>query len=184
MPSSLLNAVSDLVARSSAALQALFQSMLVTEDDDKLLNVCNVELDPKLCQSLVSQNEPDIYRLIQVEIRALLVMLLMRQAELRYDDLKHHGVSVKDKSVDEICAALGELPVEILAFRRSFKDVDGDEAKLIRQECLEGSFGRSLQLPFEVDSTKVEASLKEGVLEITLPRRKEDVPKKLEIKVS
>jgi HSP20 family protein len=51
-----------------------------------------------------------------------------------------------------------------------------------RRERGSGSFKRSLQLPFQVESDKVSASYHNGVLQITLPRAKADKPKKIAIK--
>ena len=51
-----------------------------------------------------------------------------------------------------------------------------------RQERGYGNFTRSIQLPFSVNVGKVEASFKNGVLEIVLPRAEEDKPKKITIK--
>jgi HSP20 family protein len=51
-----------------------------------------------------------------------------------------------------------------------------------RRERSSGSFVRSLQLPFNVDSDQVEASYAKGVLRIMLPRAEADKPKKIAIK--
>nr|WP_320017507.1 Hsp20/alpha crystallin family protein [uncultured Desulfobacter sp.] len=44
-----------------------------------------------------------------------------------------------------------------------------------------GSFSRSFTLPADVDSTKVEATLKDGVLYLTLPKHEAAKPKKISI---
>jgi HSP20 family protein len=44
-----------------------------------------------------------------------------------------------------------------------------------------GSFSRSFTLPADVDSTKVEAALKDGVLYLTLPKHEAAKPKKISI---
>jgi len=44
-----------------------------------------------------------------------------------------------------------------------------------------GSFSRSFTLPADVDSTKVEATLKDGVLSLTLPKHEAAKPKKISI---
>lgn len=51
----------------------------------------------------------------------------------------------------------------------------------LRQERELGNFQRNVQLPFQVDSKAVEAKYEKGVLRITLPRQKEDLPKKIKI---
>jgi HSP20 family protein len=52
----------------------------------------------------------------------------------------------------------------------------------LRQERGTGSFQRSIQLQFQVDAQNVEAKYEKGILMITLPRVKEDLPKKIKIK--
>lgn len=44
-----------------------------------------------------------------------------------------------------------------------------------------GSFSRSFTLPEDVDTTKVEATLKDGVLYLTLPKHEAAKPKKISI---
>lgn len=51
----------------------------------------------------------------------------------------------------------------------------------LRQERELGNFQRNFQLPFSVDSTKVEAKYEKGILQITLPGNKEDLPEKIKI---
>jgi len=51
----------------------------------------------------------------------------------------------------------------------------------IRQERRLGNFQRNFKLPFSVDSGKVEAKYEKGILQITLPGIKEDLPKKIKI---
>lgn len=46
-----------------------------------------------------------------------------------------------------------------------------------------GSFYRAISLPTNVETDKIEASYKDGVLEVTLPKAKEAQPKKVEVKV-
>jgi HSP20 family protein len=53
-----------------------------------------------------------------------------------------------------------------------------------RQERREGVFERRIQLPFNVDSSKVEAEFNNGILKISLPRIEVEKPKKIQIKVS
>ncbi len=52
----------------------------------------------------------------------------------------------------------------------------------VRQERGLGSFKRNIQLPFQVDAQAVEARYERGILMVTLPRVKEDLPKKIKIK--
>jgi HSP20 family protein len=55
------------------------------------------------------------------------------------------------------------------------------DARYHRRERSYGSFSRTIQLPFMVDTGKVEASFQNGVLQISLPRAEADKPKKIAI---
>lgn len=59
-----------------------------------------------------------------------------------------------------------------------------DGAKYHRQERNEGKFSRSIELPFRVESGKVDASFTRGVLRVALPRAEEDKPKKITVKAA
>ncbi len=58
----------------------------------------------------------------------------------------------------------------------------GEGVHLHRRERLVGEFVRTLQLPFRVDSDKVEASLKNGILTLRLPRPAEDQPRRIAVR--
>jgi HSP20 family protein len=51
-----------------------------------------------------------------------------------------------------------------------------------RQERGHGSFQRMIDLPHYVDSSKVTAQLTNGVLTVTLPKREESKPRRIEVK--
>jgi len=51
-----------------------------------------------------------------------------------------------------------------------------------RQERGYGQFVRSLELPFAIDSAKIEAVYEKGVLQVNLPRAEADKPKKITVK--
>lgn len=73
------------------------------------------------------------------------------------------GVQEKDIDVsvdDSILTVKGE--------KKSEKEEKGKD--FYRKECSSGTFLRSVQLPCEVDREKVEATLKNGVLNIRLPK--------------
>ncbi len=53
-----------------------------------------------------------------------------------------------------------------------------------RRERSGGSFYRTIELPFTVDSSKVEADYTKGILKITLPRAESEKPKKISIKAA
>ena len=53
----------------------------------------------------------------------------------------------------------------------------------VRSEINTGSFNRSFSLPDSVDFEKVAADYKNGMLEVSLPKKEERKPKEIEIKV-
>lgn len=59
-----------------------------------------------------------------------------------------------------------------------------DKAETYRAERFLGKFQRSLTLPVSVDASKVQASYKDGILTVTLPKAEEAKPKQIEVKVS
>jgi HSP20 family protein len=52
-----------------------------------------------------------------------------------------------------------------------------------RVERYYGSFSRSFSLPENVDEEKIEASFKDGLLTLTVPKTEKAKPKKIEVKV-
>ena len=52
-----------------------------------------------------------------------------------------------------------------------------------RIERVYGTFERSFGLPATVDTEKIEAKYKDGVLEVTLPKKEEAKPKQIAVKV-
>jgi HSP20 family protein len=66
---------------------------------------------------------------------------------------------------------------------RKFSD-EKSENDFVRSEIRSGSFSRSFTLPDTVDAEKVTADYKNGLLEVTLPKKEEKRPKQIEVKVS
>lgn len=58
------------------------------------------------------------------------------------------------------------------------------EGEYHRKERALGRFSRTIQLPFRVDGSKVDATYNQGILRVHLPRLEEDKPKQISIKVS
>ena len=56
--------------------------------------------------------------------------------------------------------------------------------KAERSERYVGTFRRSITLPTRVDSDKVSATYKDGILTITLPKSEEAMPKQIQVSVS
>lgn len=53
-----------------------------------------------------------------------------------------------------------------------------------RDECPRGKFVRTFSVPSMVDQSAIKADYKDGVLEVSLPKRSERKPQRVEIKVS
>ena len=60
----------------------------------------------------------------------------------------------------------------------------GENGKWHRRERCHGKFSRMVELPQYVDSDKVTAEFKHGVLTVTLPKRKEARARRVEVKAS
>ena len=85
------------------------------------------------------------------------------------------GVSTQDIDISVTGNTL------VLTGERGADDIPED-ARIHRKERSYGKFSRSIQLPFSVDADKVEASFKDGVLNIVLPQVEAEKPKKIAIK--
>ena len=59
---------------------------------------------------------------------------------------------------------------------------ESKEGNLLRRERSYGSFYRALSLPEAADATKVEATVKNGVLEVRIPKREETKPRAIAIR--
>lgn len=92
-------------------------------------------------------------------------------------EAKLPGVNPADidlKVEDQVLSLSGQRPVEA--------DQEGQTA--LRRERFSGRFERRLDLPFEVDADQVEATFKNGVLAIRLPKAAAHKPRQIEIKAS
>lgn len=70
-----------------------------------------------------------------------------------------------------------------LSGRRELPET-GDDIAWHRHERWHGEFSRSMQLPFRIDAENVDASFKNGVLKVTLPRAQEDRPQRISVSSS
>ena len=74
------------------------------------------------------------------------------------------------------------LTNDMLTFEGAIESAKRQEGESIhRQERFSGRFKREIVLPFNVNPDKVKASMKNGVLTITLPRAEADKPKQISI---
>ena len=63
------------------------------------------------------------------------------------------------------------------------EEVESNERYLLRERHY-GSLRRSVRLPANVDAAKAEATVENGVLTLTLPKREEAKPKSIEVKAA
>lgn len=85
------------------------------------------------------------------------------------------GVDVKDLDI----SVVGETVT--LSGERKGEDLP-KEVTYHRQERGAGKFSRTIDLPFMVESGKVQATLEKGVLRVLLPRSEKDKPRKVTVK--
>ena len=83
-----------------------------------------------------------------------------------------------DKKDIDITASGGLLTIK----GEKKKDLEEKDACCHRVESHYGSFQRTLRLPEDVESDKIDASYKDGVLRITIPKAAKAEPKKIEVK--
>ena len=73
----------------------------------------------------------------------------------------------------------------LVSIKGTYPDPDeGEDTTWYRRERPAGSFSRSVELPFRVDSDRIEARFRNGVLTIEMQRPENDKPKRIEIKAS
>jgi HSP20 family protein len=70
----------------------------------------------------------------------------------------------------------------VVSGSRSFESTE-DDSGYHRREIAYGSFQRAVYLPDEFDADKITAQYREGILEITVPRRPEVLPKKVKVEI-
>jgi len=93
-------------------------------------------------------------------------VLTMEMPGISKDDLE---VSVENDTL----TVRGEKTVE--------KKEDKDEHRTLRREIRSSKFERSFSMGNEVDQDKIKASMKDGVLTITLPKSSEKVGRKVDV---
>jgi len=60
--------------------------------------------------------------------------------------------------------------------------VEGDELRFFRKEIERGRFSRAVSLPVEVDPESADASLRDGILYLKLPKSDKAKPKQIPVK--
>lgn len=72
---------------------------------------------------------------------------------------------------------------DVLTISGERKEQERQDAEVYRAERFLGRFQRTLTLPTAVDSSKVQANYKDGILKVTLPKAEHAKPKQIEVKV-
>lgn len=62
------------------------------------------------------------------------------------------------------------------------EELEKKERSYIRRELKTGSFHRAFELPLSIEPTKVEATFKDGMLEVVLPKAEVVKPKQIKVK--
>jgi HSP20 family protein len=70
---------------------------------------------------------------------------------------------------------------DTVTLRGTRKDEPTEDAVVLRQERVTGSFARNIVLPFRVDAEKASAKFDRGVVTLALPRPEEDKPHRISI---
>lgn len=78
-----------------------------------------------------------------------------------------------------------DLEIETLnntvTIRGEFKSCSEDQAKYLVSELPSGHFSRVISLPTATDASKVEATIKNGVLSLHVPKAEADRPKAIKV---
>ncbi|RMG69412.1 MAG: Hsp20/alpha crystallin family protein [Nitrospirae bacterium] len=69
----------------------------------------------------------------------------------------------------------------IAGYRPLYADISSDDGTFHRIECSYGRFKRSFSIPDTVEQEKIKAHLKDGVLQIRIPKKKTVVSKQIRI---
>jgi HSP20 family protein len=69
----------------------------------------------------------------------------------------------------------------VIAGERQDDRPQGERASVYAQERFSGPFRRVVSLPEDADASRVEASYRDGLLRITVPRRESSLPRRIEV---
>lgn len=100
------------------------------------------------------------------------------------------NIGVSPKQVDVYCFAAGldpktlELSVQqnLLTLAGERKVTLPDNVQPYRRERFNGAFRRVISLPEDVDPDQVQATYRDGILQVTIGRREEVKPRRIEVK--
>ncbi|RKY00491.1 MAG: Hsp20/alpha crystallin family protein [Spirochaetes bacterium] len=99
------------------------------------------------------------------------------------DDAYFVKIDLPGMEPEEIDIQVTEDVLTIKGERKQ-PDEETEKARCQRDERYYGTFHRTVPLNIPVDTENVDAKMKDGILYITLPKKAEVKPKKIDIKVS
>jgi HSP20 family protein len=129
--------------------------------------------DPFVELRRMQSDEPAVLRVYPNDPRLSTDQYLARR-EQRGVTSELPGVTQGDVTIN--------LQEDVLTLERARRPKQEQDVNWQRRERAHGSFSRTVQLPFRVDSDKVQAQFNNGILEIELQRLEADRPKKIQIR--
>ncbi|MBN2406340.1 MAG: Hsp20/alpha crystallin family protein [Elusimicrobia bacterium] len=84
---------------------------------------------------------------------------------------------------DDVKITLEDNYLVIKGEKKQEDEKEDKDKGYYHRECVYGSFQRAVSLPADVDAGKIDASYKNGVLKITLPKKEEAKPKQIDINI-
>ena len=83
---------------------------------------------------------------------------------------------------DDVSVAIQDNFLTIKGERKH--EIEKKDSNFYHQERVHGQFVRTVELPTRVDASKVLATFKDGVLQVTLPKSEEAKPKEIKVNVN
>jgi HSP20 family protein len=84
------------------------------------------------------------------------------------------GVKAKDLSID--------LKENILTLDGDIEEKESSGEEFLAREYQTGRYYRQFSISEQIDQSKINAELKDGVLQLTLPKAEKAVPRKIQVK--
>jgi HSP20 family protein len=98
------------------------------------------------------------------------------------EDEKHYAITVEIPGVkkEDVQVEIHEGMLTIRGEKKSEREEKDERRRYVERSY--GSFSRSFSLPTDADGDRVEASFKDGILTITIPKTAESKPQTVAIK--
>jgi HSP20 family protein len=116
---------------------------------------------------------------------------MTRRAVRNHSDHRALGVNIREEDDAYILSALvpglkaEDLNIQVLENVVSIEgEYKTEEADFLLSELPRGPFRRTLRLPTDIESDKVEARITDGVLTLTLPKAESARPKRIQVNVN